>query len=155
MTHGAQEPLETQIKGQNGTGTFVSNIMRELIEELLHQRRRSTSDTQEIEIRDQSDDAGASKEHIEDFMDLDDKLMLPVMRSVQKVAKMIEKALGADNFTIGVNSGKIVGRHVEHVHVHVIPRFPDDEGHYIQGVVNRPSKETLEEIKKKIVKDGN
>jgi len=96
-----------------------------------------------------------SKEHIEDFMDLDDKLMLPVMRSVQKVAKMIEKALGADNFTIGVNSGKIVGRHVEHVHVHVIPRFPDDEGHYIQGVVNRPSKETLEEIKKKIVKDGN
>ena len=96
-----------------------------------------------------------SKEHIEDFMDLDDKLMLPVMRSVQKVAKMIEKALGADNFTIVFNSGKSVGRHVEHVHVHVIPRFPDDEGHYIQGVVNRPSKETLEEIKKKIVKDGN
>ncbi len=95
------------------------------------------------------------KKHVEDFMDLDNKLMVPVMGSVQKVAKMIEKALGADNFTIGVNSGKIVGRHVEHVHVHVIPRFPDDEGHYIQGVVSRASNETLEEIKEKIIKDGN
>ena len=96
-----------------------------------------------------------SKEHIEDFMDLDDKLMLPVMRSVQKVAKMIEKALGADNFTIGVNSGKIVGRHVEHMHVHIIPRFPDDGGHYIQGVVHKLSKETLEELREKIIKHGN
>ncbi|MCR4261096.1 MAG: HIT domain-containing protein [Candidatus Colwellbacteria bacterium] len=95
------------------------------------------------------------KKHVEDFMDLDNKLMVPVMGSVQKVAKMIEKALGADNFTIGVNSGKIVGRHVEHVHVHVIPRFPNDEGHYIQGVVSRSSKETLEEVRDKIIKDGN
>src|SRR3990167_7955348 len=64
------------------------------------------------------------KKHVEDFMDLDSELMVPVMEAVQKVAKMIEKALGADNFTIGVNSGNIVGRHVGHVHVHIIPRFP-------------------------------
>ena len=95
------------------------------------------------------------KEHLEDFMDLNGELMASVMSTVQKVAKMIEKALGADNFTIGVNSGKIVGRHVQHVHVHIIPRFPDDGGHYIQGVVSMPSEETLEEIKEKIIKHGN
>jgi len=95
------------------------------------------------------------KEHIEDFMDLEEELMAPVMGTVQKVAKMIKMALGADNFTIGVNSGKIVGRHVEHMHVHIIPRFPDDGGHYIQGVVHKLSKETLEELREKIIKHGN
>lgn len=95
------------------------------------------------------------KKHIVDFMDLDGDLMGSVMETVQKVAGMIGKGLGADNFTIGVNSGKIVGRHVEHVHVHIIPRFPDDGGHYIQGVVKKPMQETLEEITKKITKHGN
>src|SRR3989344_4963702 len=95
------------------------------------------------------------KEHIEDFVDLREELMASVMGTVQKVAKMIEKSLGADNFTIGVNSGKIVGRHVEHLHVHIIPRFPDDGGCYIQGVVSKPSKETLEELREKIIKHGN
>ncbi|MEX2054491.1 MAG: HIT family protein [Candidatus Colwellbacteria bacterium] len=96
------------------------------------------------------------KKHIEDFMDLDSQTMVEVMKSVQKVSKMIEKALGADNFTIGVNSGKIVGRHVEHVHVHIIPRFVDDGGDYIQGVVANLPKETLEEIKNKIIEaNGN
>ncbi len=95
------------------------------------------------------------KKHVEDFMDLNGELIVLIMGTVQKVAKMIEKALGADNFTIGINSGKIVGRHVEHVHVHIIPRFPDDGGHYIQGVVNKPLEGTLEELKEKIVKHGN
>lgn len=95
------------------------------------------------------------KKHVEDFMDLEGEMLAPVMGAVQKVAKMIEMALGADNFTIGINSGKIVGRHVEHVHVHIIPRFPDDGGHYIQGVVHKPSKETLEDIREKIIKYGN
>ena len=95
------------------------------------------------------------KKHVEDFMDLNEKLMASIMGTVQKVAKMIKKALGADNFTIGINSGKIVGRHVEHVHVHVIPRFPDDGGHYVQGVVSKSSKETLDKIKEKITKHGN
>ena len=88
-------------------------------------------------------------------MGLDGDLMGSIMETVQKVAGMIEKGLGADNFTIGVNSGKIVGRHVEHVHVHIIPRFPDDGGHYIQGVVKRPVQDTLEEIREKITKHGN
>ena len=95
------------------------------------------------------------KKHVEDFMGLDKGLMSSVMGTVQKVAGMIEKGLGADNFTIGVNSGKIVGRHVEHLHVHIIPRFPDDGGCYIQGVVSKPSEETLEEVKEKITKHGN
>lgn len=92
------------------------------------------------------------KEHYEDFMVFPTEKSGELFGGVQKVIKMLEKALNSDHFTIGVNSGKILGRHVEHLHVHVIPRFPDDKGVYVQGVVTNPPKETLEEIKEKILK---
>ena len=92
------------------------------------------------------------KEHYQDFMDLPTGKMNNLFGSAQKVVNMLEKTLGADHFTIGVNSGRILGRHVEHVHIHVIPRFPDDKGVFLQGVVNNPSKDSLEEIKDKILK---
>lgn len=92
------------------------------------------------------------KEHVDDFMDLDEEATGPVMNTVRKVELMLAKATGADNFTIGVNSGKIVGHHVNHFHVHVIPRFPDDGGGYIQTIVTNPPKEDLEEMKNKILK---
>ena len=94
------------------------------------------------------------KEHCEDLMDLPVDMASSLLDSVQKVTKMLEVGLGRDNFTIGVNSGKIVGRHVEHLHVHIIPRFKGDGGEYIQGVVSVPLDEPLEEIKRKIL-EGN
>lgn len=95
------------------------------------------------------------KVHVEDFLDLPQEMMVSLLTGVQKVTKMLEAALSADNFTIGVNSGKIVGRHVNHLHVHVIPRFPDDGGGYIQSVVSNPPKEELAAIKEKIIKAQN
>ena len=92
------------------------------------------------------------KEHYQDFMDLPVNNMANLFGSVQKVVDMLEKTFEADHFTIGVNSGKILGRHVDHLHVHVIPRFPDDGGVFLQGVVKNPPKENMEEIKDKILK---
>ncbi|MBU2101610.1 HIT family protein [Patescibacteria group bacterium] len=92
------------------------------------------------------------KEHYQDFMDLPVDNMDNLFGSVQKVVDMLGKTFGADHFTIGVNSGKILGRHVDHLHVHVIPRFSDDGGVFLQGVVKSPPKESLEEIKDKILK---
>lgn len=81
------------------------------------------------------------KEHYRDFMDLPMGEAADLFGSVQKIVEMLKLALGSEHFTIGVNSGKILGRHVDHLHVHVIPRFPGDGGDYIQGVVSNPPKE--------------
>lgn len=91
------------------------------------------------------------KGHHDDLVDLPDELVVSLFNTVKKVSKMLEKTFGANNFTIGANSGRIVGRHVNHAHIHVIPRFPDDGGGYIQQVVENPPQESIEEIKKKIL----
>jgi len=95
-----------------------------------------------------------SKQHIEDIIELPGDLAEPMMDAIKNVVSMLEEALGSDNFTIGANSGRIVGRHVNHLHVHVIPRFPDDGGGYIQQVVENPPDEELENIKNRII-DSN
>ncbi|MDD5710872.1 MAG: HIT family protein [Candidatus Colwellbacteria bacterium] len=92
------------------------------------------------------------KKHRRDFMDLPPDEMNGVFGPVQTVVHMLEKALQSEHFTIGVNSGKILGRHVDHLHIHVIPRFPDDGGVFLQEVVKNTPPESLKTIKEKILK---
>ncbi len=71
-----------------------------------------------------------------------------VMKSVQEVAKKIEKALSPDSITIGINHKEPKG--VPHLHIHLIPRWINDGGHAIQGVVNKKLENSLEELSKKL-----
>lgn len=49
-----------------------------------------------------------------------------IWRLVSQVRAALEKELGPDGFTIGVNDGRAAGQTVSHAHVHVIPRFHGD-----------------------------
>jgi diadenosine tetraphosphate (Ap4A) HIT family hydrolase len=67
---------------------------------------------------------------------------------VQKVTKALEKTFKTSVFTIGINYGEVSGVH--HLHIHIIPRFPDDGGGVIQSIVKKEGKEGLLETQKKI-----
>jgi len=96
------------------------------------------------------------KEHFANLSDLPENLVEPVFSTVKKATRMLEKGLQTDHFTIGINMGRLSGQEVDHLHVHVMPRFEGDGGTSIHGVVNNPPKESLEEIKEKIIKaNGN
>lgn len=45
---------------------------------------------------------------------------------VARVARPAREAVGAVGTTIGINNGPATGQTVPHVHVHVVPRWPDD-----------------------------
>ncbi|MDP3953760.1 MAG: HIT family protein [bacterium] len=96
------------------------------------------------------------KEHHSTILDLPDKLVAPIFGTTQKVTAMLEKGLGTNHFTIGINMGRLSGQEVDHLHIHVVPRFEGDNGGSIHSVVNNPPEESLEEIKEKIIQaNGN
>ena len=66
------------------------------------------------------------------------------------VAAKVQSALGAAGFNLGINNGKAAGQEVFHVHIHIIPRYPDDGGGSMKSVAHFKGKESLEQIAAKL-----
>lgn len=91
------------------------------------------------------------KKHSENVIDLPEAEVGPLFVAVKKVTETLQKALQPRGFTIGINHGKVSGQEIDHLHVHVIPRYDRDGGGSIHSVVNNPPRESLEEIRSKIL----
>jgi len=73
-----------------------------------------------------------------------------LMETVQKIIRALTNVYKTEVFTIGTNHKEPLGVH--HLHVHVMPRFPDDKGGVIQSIVETEVKEPLPAIAEKIKK---
>ncbi|MEK7568345.1 MAG: HIT family protein [Patescibacteria group bacterium] len=93
------------------------------------------------------------KIHVENILELPEENIQGVFAAVKKVVGLLEKSLKSDGFTIGINHGRVSGQTIDHLHIHVIPRWQGDGGGSIHSVVDNPSKEDIEMIKNKIIKD--
>ncbi len=93
------------------------------------------------------------KIHSDNLLDLPNEKIGPVFQAVKTVTEMIKKSLKPDAFTIGINNGRYSGQLVDHLHIHIIPRWQGDGGKSIHSVVDNLPKESLNEIRKKIVKN--
>lgn len=90
------------------------------------------------------------KVHSENILDLPDEEAAKAFVSVKKVTALLSEKLKPKGFTIGINHGRIGGQLVDHLHIHVIPRFEGDGGGSLHSVVKNPPKESLSEIRRKI-----
>lgn len=68
------------------------------------------------------------KEHFPDLVAAPLDTAVGLMRVVKNLAPIIAKAVNADGFNLGLNNGRAAGQLVEHIHLHIMPRFPGD-GH--------------------------
>jgi len=95
------------------------------------------------------------KNHAQDILAFEDKKIGLLFSAVKKITRLVNDAFSPDGFVIGVNNGRFSGHTtgVDHLHVHIIPRWKDDGGISLHGIVNNPPKESLEEIRKKILGD--
>jgi histidine triad (HIT) family protein len=93
------------------------------------------------------------KFHAETLAELPESEITPLFSAARSVAALLIKALGADGLTLGINQGKASGQVVEHLHVHLMPRFRNDGGGAIQSVVSCPPRMPLEEVHKKILEN--
>lgn len=90
------------------------------------------------------------KRHAENILELPEKDAGRVFVAVRRVTGLLKRRLEPDGFTIGINHGAVSGAVVEHLHIHIIPRFTGDGGKSIHAAVYNPGKETVAEVARKI-----
>ncbi len=90
------------------------------------------------------------RKHGNNILDYSSKELGELMAGVQKVTQKLEIALKTGSITIGINHKEEKG--VPHLHIHLIPRFKNDGGGVIQGVVKRQISRDLGKIAEKIRK---
>lgn len=66
------------------------------------------------------------KRHVSSVLDLEDDELCAAMMAAARVAAAVCGATGSTAFNILQNDGRAAGQVVDHVHLHVIPRKPDD-----------------------------
>jgi len=93
------------------------------------------------------------KKHYEKLEDMPEKEVEKLMGFIHKLIKIIPNVVGAQGFNLGINNGRVAGQEVMHVHFNIIPRFPNDNGLPIQGLVQIEVKEELNKIAEKIKKE--
>lgn len=67
------------------------------------------------------------KEHFKNLMDLSDKYRESILSLAAKLGEAQIKAFGAKGFNIVQNNGEAAGQSVMHFHMHIIPRYGEDE----------------------------
>lgn len=91
------------------------------------------------------------KSHYKNIYEIADDTAAKVFPLAKKMAALMTEKLGADGFNIVQNNNEVAGQTVFHFHVHLIPRYNDDN----QSLVMKPQEVTdaqLDEIRDTIVK---
>lgn len=66
------------------------------------------------------------KEHYANLYELDDELAAKVLVLAKKMITKLTDILGCDGYNIVQNNGETAGQTVFHFHLHMIPRYKDD-----------------------------
>jgi len=75
-----------------------------------------------------------AKRHCSSFFELSFREQTACLLMVNEVKKIINARYSPDGFNIGINVGKDAGQTVDHVHIHLIPRYNGDVGDPSGGI---------------------
>ncbi len=88
------------------------------------------------------------KRHVASLLELQQDELHVAIFVAKRVAAAVSEATGSPAFNILQNDGEAAGQEIEHVHLHVIPRQPDDgfslgwrQGEYGEGELERLQRE--------------
>jgi len=76
------------------------------------------------------------KEHVVSFVELPEEQARDLFRLAVRVIEWLESKHAPDGFNIGMNQGVAAGQTIEHLHIHVIPRYKGDVEDPTGGVRN-------------------
>ena len=90
------------------------------------------------------------KDHYANLYELPEETTSKVMLLAKKMAVQMTDKLKCDGFNLVQNNGEVAGQTVFHFHMHLIPRYKNDN-QTIGWKPGEPSQEELEEIRTQIV----
>lgn len=67
------------------------------------------------------------KKHYANVLEIEDDAFIKVMNTTKMLAKKISKNLNAEGVNILNNCNEAAGQTVMHFHVHILPRYKDDD----------------------------
>jgi diadenosine tetraphosphate (Ap4A) HIT family hydrolase len=80
--------------------------------------------------------------HVVNYFELTKKEQFSLLELLDKAKEILEKQYKPDGYNIGINIGEAAGQSVEHLHLHLIPRYYgdiEDPRGGVRGVI--PSKQ--------------
>jgi ATP adenylyltransferase len=66
--------------------------------------------------------------HVERLRDMTSEETSALFEMVKKSQAMLEHEFSSTNFNVGINEGPFSGASIDHLHVHVVPRWPRELG---------------------------
>lgn len=95
-----------------------------------------------------------AKKHCENLFELEDEIAAKALVVAKKVALAMKEELGFDGMNLLQNNGEASGQTVFHFHMHLIPRFHEDQveitwiqGRYAEGDAAKVAKAIAGRIK--------
>ena len=128
---------------------FCKIIAKEIPAEIIYEDGASIA-VMDIHPRSPGHAFVVPKKHAATILDVSDADMGALFSAVRNAAAMIKKALAPDGFTIGMNHGRAGGQEVDHLHIHIMPRWSGDGGGSVQGVVSNAPQESVAALAGKI-----
>ena len=65
------------------------------------------------------------KKHYKTLSEMDESIAVELFKTVMVVEKVVAES-GCAGTNVLQNNGKQAGQEIEHVHFHIVPRYPDD-----------------------------
>ncbi|MHA2398834.1 MAG: HIT family protein [Promethearchaeota archaeon] len=91
-----------------------------------------------------------TQRHITKFLELTKEEMLHISRVIQGVQMLIDYLYNPKGYNIGLNQGRDAGGSIDHLHVHIVPRYGSELGFIDIVGKTRVLPEGLDAVKKKI-----
>jgi len=76
------------------------------------------------------------KRHVESFFDITKDEQDDFFELIKNVKEIVDRKFNPDGYNIGINEGRAAGRTIDHLHIHLIPRYKGDVEDPVGGVRN-------------------
>lgn len=86
------------------------------------------------------------KQHYDDFIECDDELLMHMAQIAKMLAKRIMARTDAEGMNIISNIHEVAGQSVQHFHIHLIPRYGDDDACVVR--FDKSPKQDMDALKK-------